>query len=184
MIRILLVFFLTLSIFAEEKKTDTKDVDDKKPKFLTHEESQRLEKEGELKRKEYKYIADFLKKEYVLKAEKESESLEKSLIQKNRQLQVTSSQKAKERINEEIIALKAKIESLKIWPLYHKAYIIKEGSYDNGDMEKYRKAKGYLKLLEAKYKQLTATNFPNYQGIFYARYGTKLKERRDRELKN
>ncbi len=192
MVKYFIFMFFSLALLAQTPKEPVKKVDpakkedvkedDKSPKILTAEEAEKIEKEAELKRKEYIHIANFMKKEFVEKAEKDLPKLQAEITKKERQLQLATGDKARENLKKELTELKAKAESQKIWAQYHKVYLMKEDSYEKNDFTKYREAKNYLTKLEAKYLELTATKFPNFKAIFYEKYGEQAKQHREKQL--
>jgi len=122
------------------------------------------------------YIGKYIEKEYVKKNEKELPKVENKIKALIKRIEVTTNPKTKQTLAEALKQEKIKLEVIKLWKVYHKAYVLYYESQQKNDFEKMNQAKVFLGKLKVRFKELTAKEFQDPKFEFYTKYRKQIDD--------
>ena len=188
MIKLLILIIFTFSVTnyaqnpAKKGKTSKKEAVNSKAKVpedngfdnMTLEDVKEKQSKLQKKRALMPYIAKFIEKEHIKKNEKEIPKIENKIKAIQKKIAVVNNPNAKKKLQADLKAEQIKLEVIKMWPVYHKIYVVYYESQQKKDSKKMNQAKEYLGKIKARYQELTAKDFPDPKFAFYAKYRKQI----------
>jgi hypothetical protein len=124
----------------------------------------------------YVYIAKYMTKQYLEPSAKALPKLEKTAASLKSKIPNLKAGKTKDRYLEKLKETMIEVEICKLWPIYHKHYLIKNESYLNRDQVHYLESRTIISKIEERYLELKLTRFPRVRSEFNVKYPKVVKK--------